>query len=544
MRQLPLLLVLCLALSAVAGEQEIAQARSLVLSFYENQVLSHRTNRTWLVDLNVGDEQECVDVVQAWVRLAGVETNQNAVWAMDGAAGECIGRMMRRAKGGWCTNDTFLSSLLAYYVSKRDPYSYALDRLASPRWLNRHAEILKPYALSTTNHYLCEMLDSISLTELRDVAPSNSLTFWPLWALARKGDTNAENQLLKYAMSPTMSLPQGVRLSGEELGNSGSEKLLRLAARELRSEEYVEYICAWGPRGNPTRTNTVLRRQIWATAIYTAMRNEEALEMPYILDLDEEGLSSLDPLEKWCTRKFGIEYPKTPRKRLPIYGLPDLEAERLAQKFAMELRTTPLSVVLTGSFGHRVIELTNVNAWVVSNRARVPEWQLGVPDKKMPIDTAITILKGFIDNRNPEDPAADNRPICFRTRYTARPEPRFGVDLTWDKSKGRGRFRSASSVPDPYSEVMEKYGRRRMTGTTDWYECEGSDELLAEVLPILIKGVSSIAKEKTIAFSCSTRDGDRFCADSVPPFFLLNALQVAKEAGFEHVIFLSGYMQT
>lgn len=542
MRQLPLLLMVCVAMSAVAGEQEIAQARARVLSFYETQYL-HRTNMTGLVDLNLGDEQECVDVVQTCARLAGVETNQTVLAAMSYVVGICGSRMMLRSKGGWCTNDTFLSYLATYYVSKRQPYSYALDRLASPRWLNRHADMLKPYALSTTNQYLCGMMDSITAAELRSIVPSSLPSIWPLWALSRKGDTNAENQLLKYAMLPMMSLPQGVRLSGEELGNSGSEKLLRLAARELRSEEYVEYICAWGPRGNPTRTNTVLRRQIWATAIYTAMRNEEALEMPYILDLDEEGLSSLDPLEKWCTRKFGIEYPKTPRKRLPIYGLPDLEAERLAQKFAMELRTTPLSVVLTGSFGHRVIELTNVNAWVVSNRARVSEWQLGVPDKKMPIDTAITILKGFIDNRDPED-LAYNRRICFRTRYTARPEPRFGVDLTWDKSKGRGRFRLASSVPDPYSEVMEKYGRRRMTGTIDWYECEGSDELLAEVLPILIKGVSSIAKEKTIAFSCSTRDGDRFCADSVPPSFVLNALQVAKEAGFEHVIFLSGYMQT
>ena len=160
----------------------------------------------------------------------------------------------------------------------------------------------------------------------------------------------------------------------------------------------------------------------------------------------------------------------------------------------------------------------------------------------MLIDTAITILKGFTDNMDPDVPA-DNRPICFRTRYAARPEPRLWVDLTWDKSKGRGRFRSASSVPDPYSEVMEKYGRRRMTGTTDRYECEGSDELLAEVLPILMKGVSSIAKEKAIAFFCSTRDGDNFCADSVPPYFVLRAVQVAKDAGFEHVIFLSGYMQ-
>ena len=455
----------------------------------------------------------------------------------------CAKRSWRAAQTTWYTNDAVIMPLIEYYGKyETHDISDSLVELVSPRWLNQHAHVVQPllearlkklyYDQRARDLYLYAMLDSTTGNEIRELFNESLLDTPWVWTLARKGDTNAQERLMTLAMAPSLEdspFPFGLPLRlGQAIGNSGVEKLLRVAARELRSEDYVkrELGAINGPR--PVRT---LRREIWTWAIFTAMRNDAdpgAPELTYKMkynswDIDE---ATMDILEQWCTKKYGIEYPPGPRKKLLLIepgSDPFGERQALRNKYSMVVKLVSTNVVVTQRFGGEQRPLSELEDWVVSHRHIVPVWDLFVPDP-MPVVDAINIVEKF---RLPDLPAECPNLNVFDSVRNINFKKR-DIRLVLDRSH---QFSLVTPVPTPYAEILDKVGVRRFEGNQDSYRATGHVDDLKRILGIVLERLPDAAKQKHVNLYLNEENG-------VTAETLYVALKGLEELGITTVSFL------
>lgn len=452
----------------------------------------------------------------------------------------CAKRSRRAAQTTWYTNDAVIMPLIEYYGKyETHDISDSLIELVSPRSLNQHAHVIqhllearlkrRDHDQEANDMYLYALLDSTTGNDIRKVFGENLLNTPWVWTLARKGDTNAQERLMTLAMAPSVEdFPFGFGLPsrlGQAIGNSGVEKLLRVAARELRSEDYVkrELNEINGPR--PVRS---LRSEIWTWAIFTAMRNEADPGSPevkystngYIIDE-----STLDILEQWCTKKYGIEYPPGPRKKL-LYiepgSDPVMERQALRNKYSMVVKLGSTNAVVTQALGGAQRPLSELEDWVVSHRHIVPVWDLVVPDS-MPVADAINIVEKFR--------LAECTNLYMRARRIDSKMRTRDIRIVLDRSH---QFWLITPVPTPYAEILDKVGGRRFQGTNDSYRATGHVDDLKGILGIVLEHLPDAAKQKHVNLSLDKEHG-------VTAETLYVALKGLEELGITTVSFTDQY---
>ena len=532
-----LLMALWFIVPVFAAGPNPTNVRERVIADMEN----YRTNVLERGQIGVFDakDDECADVAKASISLAIAEADPEVRGRLVRTTFRCAKRSWRVAQTTWYTNDAVIMPLIEYYGKyETHDISDSLIELVSPRWLNQHAHVVQPLLEARLKKldehqrdkelHLYAMLDSTTGNKIRELfGDSLSDTPW-VWVLPRKGDTNAQERLMTLAMAPSVEdspFPFGLpSLLGQAIGNSGVEKLLRVAARELRSEDYVRRDLNGfdGPR--PVRS---LRREIWTWAIFTAMRNDAdpgAPELTYKMkynssDIDE---ATMDILEQWCTKKYGIEYPPGPRKKLFFIepgSDPVVERQALRNKYSMVVKLVSTNTVVTQRFGGEQRPLPELEDWVRSHRDIVPVWDLFVPDP-MPVVDAINIVEKFRLAECPNLNVFDSvRNINFKKR---------DIRLVLDRSH---QFSLVTPVPTPYAEILDKVGVRRFQGTNDSYRATGHVDDLKRILGIVLERLPDAAKQKHVNLYLNEENG-------VTAETLYVALKGLEELGITTVSFL------
>jgi hypothetical protein len=237
-------------------------------------------------------------------------------------------------------------------------------------------------------------------------------------------------------------------------------------------------------------------------------------------DIDE---ATMDILEQWCTKKYGIEYPPGPRKKLLLIepgSDPVGERQALRNKYSMVVKLESTNVVVTQMFGGEQRPLPELEDWVRSHRNIVPVWDLNVPDN-MPVADAINIVMKFSS-------AECTNLYVMASRIDSKMRER-DIRIVLDRSH---QFSLVTPVPTPYAEILDKVGVRRFEGNQDSYRATGDVDDLKRKTGIVLKHLPDAAKQKHVSLYMDRTYG-------VTAHTLYVALKGLEELGITTVSFTS-----